>query len=90
MRAFHEFAMAPGTFPGPVYNIGGGIENSCSILEAIDTIKEKTGIELKTKHGDKRKGDHEVYYTNYSHFQKIYSNWKITRDLDSIFDELLG
>ncbi len=88
VTAIHEFSKKPAK--SPVFNIGGGLGNSCSILEAIDIIKEKTGIELKTKDGPYRKGDHGVYYTDYSRFQKCYPDWSITRDLDSIFDELLG
>lgn len=87
VRAIHEYSNNPSFHF--VYNMGGGLENSCSVIEAIEIIKDKIGIEVKTKEGPKRKGDHEVYYTDCSRFQKDYPNWKITRDLDSIFDELL-
>ena len=87
VRAFHEFAKKPSH--GKVYNIGGGKSNSCSIIEAIDIIQKKSGIKVKTSNGHKRKGDHGVYITNNFFFTRDYPNWKITRDLDSIFDELL-
>ena len=32
---------------GEVYNIGGGRENSCSILEAIELIEKKRPKELE-------------------------------------------
>lgn len=88
IRAFHEFAKSPSR--GAVYNIGGGRDNSCSIIEAIKIIEEKTGIKIKTSSGPKRKGDHGVYITSNAGFKSHYPNWSITRDLDSIFDELLG
>ena len=88
VRAFHEFAKSPKT--GSVYNIGGGKENSCSIIEVLNIIEEKIGIEVKTSSGPKRKGDHGVYITSNAHFKNDYPNWHITRDLDSIFDELLN
>lgn len=88
IRAFHEFAKDPKQ--GAVYNIGGGIDNAISIINAIQKIKEKTGTELRTSEGPKRKGDHHIYITSNQTFKNRYPEWKITRDLDSIFDELLG
>jgi CDP-paratose 2-epimerase len=88
VRAFHEFAKNPKT--GSVYNIGGGVGNSCTLNGAIRIIKEKSGIVIKTSNGPMRKGDHGMYVTNNRKFMSDYPNWKVTRDLDSIFDELLG
>jgi CDP-paratose 2-epimerase len=47
IRAFEEFAKNPR--PGEVYNMGGGRENSVSMLEAIDLIQEKTGNRIVSK-----------------------------------------
>ena len=41
VRAFEEFARNPR--PGEVYNMGGGRENSVSILEAIDLVQDMIG-----------------------------------------------
>lgn len=86
VRAFHAFAEAPK--PGAVYNIGGGHENSCSVVEAIEIIRSKTGLVIATMTGPKRKADHQCYWTNNSLFQSEYE-WKIHRSLNDIFDELL-
>lgn len=75
--------------PGAVYNIGGGLENSCSIIEAIQKIKDLTGIEIQTKHGEARKGDHLCYLTNAKRFRNRYPTWQIKYSLDKIFSELL-
>src|SRR5262252_8411636 len=40
LRAIHRFYEAPR--PGEVYNIGGGRENSCSIIEAANLVEELT------------------------------------------------
>jgi CDP-paratose 2-epimerase len=85
--AFYEYMKKPR--PGEVYNIGGGFENSCSILEAIWTIKDIAGIEVKTTYWPARKGDHICYYTNFNKFKSHYPSWGIKRDLQSIFEELL-
>lgn len=88
VSAFHEFANNPR--PGEVYNIGGGHENSISILEAIRDIKELTGLEITTQFGPERKGDHICYHTDLSKFRAHYPNWEIKLDRDDILGELLG
>lgn len=87
VRAFHLWAENPRS---EVYNMGGGYENSCSIVEAIATIQRKTGIVVKTQHNPARVGDHICYYTNWSKFISHYPQWEITQSLDMIFDELLA
>lgn len=75
--------------PGAVYNIGGGRENSCSIIEAIQKIEDITGIKIQTKFGEARKGDHLCYLTNNNRFRKRYPSWQIKYSLDRILRELL-
>lgn len=76
---------------GEVYNIGGGRQNSASILEVIDILKRNHGLSLKTKYVDQpRKGDHKWYISDTSKFQKHYPTWKLTRFLPKIIDELVN
>lgn len=49
---------------GSVYNLGGGRQNSISILELIDFIKKNFNKELRNKFGPWRLGDQKVYITN--------------------------
>jgi len=86
-RAFHEYAENPR--PGEVYNMGGGYENSCSILEAIEVIEEISGIKVKTKEGPPRKGDHICYYTNLNKFKEHYPSWEVTYSIEDILREML-
>ena len=44
VRALEEFARNPR--PGEVYNLGGGRENSISILEAVALVEEMTGRKI--------------------------------------------
>src|SRR3954462_11289785 len=63
LRAIHRFFEAPR--PGEAYNIGGGRENSCSIIEAADLVAELSGARLKTEYVDKaRVGDHICYISD--------------------------
>lgn len=86
--AFHEFALNPKG--GEVYNIGGGKDNSCSIISAITKIEDISGLKVETEEAPPRKGDHIVYYTNYAKFQRDYPNWKITKELDDILESMLA
>lgn len=87
VSAFYAYLLNPSC--GAVYNIGGGLSNSCSVLEAIKIIEEITGFAVKTKFGESRKGDHICYMTNNKLFQSHYPSWKITRLLPQIFQEIL-
>lgn len=49
---------------GQVYNIGGGRNNSLSILELIKLLKNKFGKDLKYKFGDWRRADQKIYISN--------------------------
>jgi CDP-paratose 2-epimerase len=89
VRAIEEFAANPR--PGEVYNIGGGRENSISMLEAIDRVRRMTGKKLDWRYVDEaRKGDHICYISDLSKFRSHYPNWSITRSLDTILEEIIA
>ena len=87
VNAFHEFFLNPKK--GEVYNIGGGKNNSCSILESIKIIEEISGLKFSIDFGEARKGDHICYYTDYSKFSYDYPNWKLSKNLNFIFKEMI-
>ena len=75
---------------GVAYNLGGGRENSCSILEAFDRVESLTGVPIRSEYVDSpREADHCCYITDLSRFRAAYPQWEITRSLDVIFDELV-
>ena len=87
--AIEEFAASPR--PGEVYNLGGGRGNSVSMLEAIAKIENMTGKKLAWKYVEEaRKGDHICYISDLRKFQSHYPNWKITHNLDTIFQEIIA
>lgn len=72
-----------------VYNIGGGKENTCSILEAFRIISEISGIPMKWKYDETpRIGDHICYYSDLRKMQEHYPSWSITRNLKDTFTEI--
>lgn len=87
ITAFHAYLLNPS--PGAVYNIGGGFENSCSILEALQIIKNLTGITTPVKFDQPRKGDHICYLTNNARFRCHYPTWDFQHPLGKIFHNLL-
>jgi CDP-paratose 2-epimerase len=91
--ALYEFISSPkpnslGQYGQP-YNIGGARQNSVSIFETIDAIKAKTGIDLKWTEAKERESDHIWWISNISKLMTDYPKWKVTKDLDHIFNEIL-
>jgi CDP-paratose 2-epimerase len=76
---------------GEVYNIGGGRNNSCSILEAFDIASSITGKKMNFEYVDKnREGDHICYISDLSKMKAHYPNWDITKSLHTIFEEIVN
>lgn len=87
VRFMHEFSKAPRC--GEVYNIGGGRDNSVSILEAFERIASISGKPMQWEYVDKnREGDHICYISDLSKMKAHYSGWSITKSLDEVFVEI--
>jgi CDP-paratose 2-epimerase len=73
-----------------VYNIGGGRDNSCSVLEAFARAETISGVAMQWEYVDKaREGDHICYISDLTKIQAHYPQWSITRNLDTIFEEIV-
>jgi CDP-paratose 2-epimerase len=87
IAAFYEFYKNPSS--GAVYNIGGGRESNCSMLEAVELCQDITGKALTyTYTDDNRSGDHIWYVSDLSKFKQKYPNWSITFNVPSILQEI--
>jgi CDP-paratose 2-epimerase len=87
-RFMWEFAQAPRC--GEVYNLGGGKQNSCSMLEAFSRVEALSGKAMNYVYSDKnREGDHICYYSDLSKMREHYPNWDISKSLDDIFSEIV-
>jgi CDP-paratose 2-epimerase len=73
---------------GEYYNMGGGRENSISLLEALTRIEALTGKRTDWELLPKRTGDHQVYISNLSKFKSHYPSWDIQIGLDEIFEQV--
>ena len=87
VRFMHAFFENPRC--GEVYNIGGGRDNSVSILEAFDKIAAISGRPMQWEYVDKnREGDHICYISDLSKMKAHYPSWSLTKSLDDVFAEI--
>lgn len=89
VNAFWEYHKNPK--PAAVYNMGGGRENSLSILETIayvNKMAKKTWAKY-TYTDENRSGDHIWYISDLSKFQRDYPSWSITYPIDRVLGEIV-
>jgi CDP-paratose 2-epimerase len=87
VAAFEAFHRAPKA--GAVYNIGGGRQSNCSMLEAIALCEEIAGRELHWSLGeDNRIGDHRWWISDLEPFKRDYPEWDITNDVRDILTQI--
>jgi CDP-paratose 2-epimerase len=68
--------------PGEVYNLGGGKENSCSILEAFQIVESITGTKQLHEYVEQnRVGDHICYYSDLRKTKSHYPTWSLRHSL---------
>jgi CDP-paratose 2-epimerase len=86
-RFIEEFLKAPRI--AEVYNIGGGKDNSVSILEAFELIAKISGKPMKYTYVDQNRiGDHICYYSDLKKMKAHYPNWDITKSLEDVFVDI--
>ncbi|MGH8246738.1 MAG: NAD-dependent epimerase/dehydratase family protein, partial [Gammaproteobacteria bacterium] len=89
ISAFLEFASGPRA--GEVYNLGGGRQNSASILECIDKLEHLLGRKVSHTYVDQpRKGDHICYISDLTKFRSHYPKWRIEWPLDRILEKMVA
>jgi CDP-paratose 2-epimerase len=87
VAAFEHAARAPRA--ASVYNIGGGRQSNCSMLEAIDACQRISGEELDwTYVEDNRIGDHIWWIGDLAAFKADHPEWDIRYDVDAILRDI--
>jgi CDP-paratose 2-epimerase len=87
VAAFEAFHRAPRV--AAVYNIGGGRESNCSMLEAIELSEAIAGRALNWELSDQNRiGDHRWWISDLEPFQHDYPGWQITYDIEQILKEI--
>lgn len=74
---------------GEVYNLGGGKENTCSIMEAFALTESFTGKTQVHEYIEKnRDGDHICYYSNLDKMKSHYPSWNISISLKETIKQI--
>jgi len=87
VAAMWEFVQHPGA--AKVYNIGGGRDASCSILEAIDHCQDIAGRRLRYAYSDRRRpGDHAWWISSVRRFNRDYPAWSRRHSLHDTLEQI--
>lgn len=87
IQAFWQFYRKPRV--AEVYNIGGGVYSNVSMLEAIALCEEVTGKKMQTVYRDQNRiGDHIWWISGLGKFESHYPEWKITRGVREILEDI--
>lgn len=97
VRAFDAAREKQDVTAGQIYNVGGGQQNTTSLLELIDMIEDLTGRRLRYESAKGRPGDQLVYVTDVAKIwrdtgwtpelsvrqslERIYDFWKRNREI---------
>jgi CDP-paratose 2-epimerase len=74
-----------------VYNLGGGRQNACSILEAFELVREYSGRAQVYEYLEQNRiGDHICYYSDLRRMRQHYPQWDITVSLPEIVRQIVG
>ncbi|KXB07195.1 nucleoside-diphosphate sugar epimerase [candidate division MSBL1 archaeon SCGC-AAA382C18] len=70
VRAFDSFIQKRDEIQSGVFNMGGGIDNTLSLLELLDILEDKTGKRPQIEYSDWRPSDQKVYISDISKAKK--------------------
>jgi CDP-paratose 2-epimerase len=88
-RFMAAFVGAPRT--GEVYNLGGGKDNSCSILEAFKITESFSGkAQVYTYVDQNRIGDHICYYSDLRKMRQHFPSWDISVSLQETIGQIVA
>ncbi len=87
-RLIERFYAAPRC--GEVYNIGGGRDNSVSMLEAISRLEAIASRKLQWEYvPENRAGDHICYISDLAKLRSHFPGWEVEVGLDSILEGIV-
>jgi CDP-paratose 2-epimerase len=87
VRAFEAARASQSRTAGQIYNIGGGPENTTSLLEQIDRVEALTGRKLTVVYDECRPGDQQIYVTDFSKFAAD-TGWRPTLSVNETTQQI--
>jgi CDP-paratose 2-epimerase len=86
VRAFEAFHREPRV--AAIYNLGGGRDSNCSMLEAIEICEQIAGRELNwSLSPENRVGDHRWWITDLEPFRRDFPSCQLQYDVEGILRE---
>ncbi len=73
---------------GQVFNIGGGLSNTLSLLELLQILKNKYNLKTKISFDKEREGDQKIFVSNNNKIKR-FINWQPQTSYQKGLDELL-
>jgi CDP-paratose 2-epimerase len=77
------------TVSGEAFNVGGGVDNTVSVRECLDLIKQKVKIPFKITYSAIRAGDQPIFIADNRKAKKLLG-WKPTTKFDEGLDTLIS
>jgi CDP-paratose 2-epimerase len=72
---------------GEVFNLGGGMERTVSVIEMLRECERRTGLPLHLNYVAVRPGDQPLYITDTNKLQ-TYTGWKARRSLKDLLEAI--
>jgi CDP-paratose 2-epimerase len=72
---------------GEVYNVGGGLERTVSVIELLRECERRLNLPLHLEYADVRPGDQPLYISDTAKLQE-HTGWKPTRSLSNILEDI--
>lgn len=89
VRAMNQARLCLPVTRGQIYNIGGGQENTVSLVELIEEIERFTGNRIEFISDNRRPGDQLIYVSDYRKFMR-HTGWQpkftVPQTLSAIFN----
>jgi CDP-paratose 2-epimerase len=86
VRAFDHFIEDP---KSGVYNLGGGLNSNCSVVEAVTKMENLSGKKLDCNFVDSNRiGDHKWWISSNKKFETMYPTWELKYTLEDILTEI--
>lgn len=73
--------------PSDVFNIGGGFDNSVSLMELIDLLNKKLLMDIEISFSEERQGDQKIFISNNSKAERL--GWKVKTNIDTGLNKLI-
>jgi CDP-paratose 2-epimerase len=73
---------------GEIFTVGGGPDNTVSLIEAIEEIEKQTGKKANVTYKEKRPADQDIYISSIRHVQEVL-DWTPVIEFDETVSDMI-